>query len=396
VSVLNSVYDARPDLQAAFPNASASVVNYTPLVDWAAAVVSQQWADPAYSMLAPYGYWYILMETYNVRPDLQTAFPDAYTDFGEYTQLVDWAADVVQGAFSDGSYFTLASYGYWYVLMATYNQRSDLQAAFSQPYTSDTDFAGLVDWAATVVSGDVTTDSAYSALAPYGYWYSLMATYNERPDLQAAFPAATSNFTTFTELVSWASDVVTGQWTDSAYDLLAPFGYWYALMATYNDRSDLQITFPDAYANLGSYSELVQWAGAVVTDAYPDGASSTLSPFGYYYDLFTVYDGRVDLLAAFPDAFTNWESQVALESWAGAVVNGTFADSSQTTLAAFGYWYVLYGWVYDQRSDIQAAFPLALTEQGSSQGLLNWADDVATGSFPDPAESTLAPYSSFY
>jgi hypothetical protein len=59
--------------------------------------------------------------------------------------------------------------------------------------------------------------------------------------------------------------LVAGDWTDGAYSSLAPFGYWYELMATYNDRADLQAAFPDAYTDFAQYTGLVNWAGAVVT-----------------------------------------------------------------------------------------------------------------------------------
>jgi hypothetical protein len=395
VSELNAIYTNRSDLQEAFPNATTNLTNYTELINWAAGVATGSWADPSFSDLAPFGYWYVLMATYSGRADLQEAFPNATTNFTNFTELVDWAASVVDGSFVDGAYLSLASFGYWYALMATYNGRSDLQAAFPNAYTNSTEFEELVDWAGAVVTGE-TQDNAYASLAPYGYWYALMSTYNDRTDLQAAFPNATANFTEFTDLVDWASGVVTDQWSDSAASVLAPFAPSYVLMATYNGRPDLQATFPNAYQNFGSYTELVQWAGAVVTGAFSDNAEAALAPYGYFYTVMTVYDGRADLLAAFPDAFTNWTSQQALITWAGGVVTGNFSDSNQATLQTYAYWYALFGWVYDNRADLQTAYPLAPTDEGSSQGLTSWAEDVALGNFPDPAYTTLEPYASDY
>jgi hypothetical protein len=444
VTALYAVYSERPDLQAAFPQAHTNMTSYTELVSWAGGVAIGGY-DSAYSALAPYGYWYVLMEAYNGRSDLQAAFPNAYSNPASFAELVSWAGGVVMGH-SDSHYSVLEPYGYWYVLMATYNARPDLQAAFPSAYTNSTSFDGLVSWAGGVVVGG--SDSYYQVLAPFGYWYVLMATYNARPDLQAAFPSAYSNFTSYQELVRWAGGVVTGG-SDSYYPVLAPFGYWYVLMATYNGRPDLQAAFPVAYTNFPSYAGLISWAGEVVSGApdssyaalapfgywyalmevynyrsdlqssFPGALSNfasfaklvnwagwvsdtdsdiaylTLAPFGYYYNMMYVYDGRLDLQTAFPNAYTNWGSEVGLASWSGAVVNGTIRDSSEPTLQPYGYWFVLI-WVYDQRPGLQAQYPMVLTNEVSYHGLIAWADAVVSFEFPDPAYTTLAPFTLTY
>ncbi|MGA8711215.1 MAG: hypothetical protein WB786_08340 [Thermoplasmata archaeon] len=223
----------------------------------------------------------------------------------------------------------------------------------------------------------------------------LFTVYNDRPDLQAAFPDVSSNLTSYLGLVNWAGGVVTGEWTDSARTQLAPFGYYYALMLVYDGRSDLQAAFPDAFTSLGSYTLLVNWAGGVATGAWTDSASLTLAPFGYYYALILVYDGRSDLQAAFPDALTSLANFTQLVNWAGNVVNGTISDSAASTLTPFGYYYALM-MIYDSRSDLQAAYPSSFTDGTSYQGLLTWAKGVVTGAYEDSAYSTLEPFAASY
>lgn len=57
LAVLLDVFNARPDLQRAYPEVLDS--NFTALLLWAKAVVSGQISDPAYSILEPYAYYYL-------------------------------------------------------------------------------------------------------------------------------------------------------------------------------------------------------------------------------------------------------------------------------------------------------------------------------------------------
>jgi len=288
IAELYSVYDQRTDLQSAFPDANSSLASFTDLVDWAAWVMEAgPTGDSNYSTLAPFGWWYALMGTYNQRTDLQLAFPNAFTDFSNYIALLHWASWVdAAGSTSDSAYSTLASFGPSYTLMATYNGRPDLETAFPNADTNFTNFTDLVNWSSWVVAAGSGADSAYSMLAPYGYWYVLMGTYTGRADLRAAFPDAYTNFASFSDLVNWASWVVqVGSTADSANATLAPYAYWYVLVATYDGRADLQGAFAAANTNFDSYTQLVAWAVWVcATGPSSDNAYATLLPYQSIYD----------------------------------------------------------------------------------------------------------------
>jgi hypothetical protein len=394
VANLLTVYSQRPDLQAAFPDANSNFTNFTQLVTWAGSASIDLHIDSNNSTLEPFGYYYALMMFYNGRPDLQAAFPNAYTDPTAFAGLVTWAANAVNGATSDGAGAYLEPYGYYYLLMNEYNQRPDLQSAFPDAYSNATNYAELVSWAATVVTG-LSPDGAGSYLSPFGYYYELMATYNARPDLEAAFPNAYTNYTGFTGLVSWAGSVVTGVSADGANASLQPFGWYYALFEVYNSRPDLQVAFLSAYANFTNYRGLVAWAANAISGAATDGAGPTLAPFGYYYYLLQVYDERPDLQAAFPYAFSNATEYAGLVSWAETAIASGSTDGAGPYLQAYGYYYALLG-VYNGRPDLQSAFPSAYASATSYPGLLGWAKTVVDQDFPDGAYSTLLPYKAYY
>ena len=116
------------------------------------------------------------------------------------------------------------------------------------------------------------------------YYAALIGVYDARPDLQAAFPNATTNLTEYADLVNWAGGVVTGAFPDSDAPALAPFGYYYALMLVYDHRASLQVEFPGAFANDSSYQGLLGWANEVVEFEPGDPAYPTLLPFAAYYE----------------------------------------------------------------------------------------------------------------
>ena len=107
------------------------------------------------------------------------------------------------------------------------------------------------------------------------------------------------------------------------------------LLLVYDGRPDLQSSFPNAFSNFSNYEKLLVWAGEVVTGAFHDSALSALAPFGYYYALVLVYESRSDLQAAFPNAITNSVSYEELLDWAKGVVLEDFSDSSYATLLPF-------------------------------------------------------------
>jgi len=167
------------------------------------------------------------------------------------------------------------------------------------------------------------------------------------------------------------------------------------LYSVYENRGDLQYAFWNAFEDSSQYTLLVNWAGGVVTGAITDSNSSTLAPYAYYYALMYVYDGRADLQSVFPGAFTDSAQYTLLVNWAGGVVTNSFVDSDQATLTPFGYYYALMV-VYDGRADLQAAFPSAFTNATSYQHLLTWAKNVVTPLFPDSAYHTLLPFKASY
>ena len=112
----------------------------------------------------------------------------------------------------------------------------------------------------------------------------LLSTYYTRTDLQAVFPDSFSNKTSFRGLVNWAGGTVTHQWVDGAFNRLNGAGYWYDLMMTYNLRPDLQAAFPDAYSNQTSFQGLINWAHGVVTRAFPDASYPNLIFYASYYE----------------------------------------------------------------------------------------------------------------
>jgi len=285
-------------------------------------------------------------------------------------------------------------------LYSVYNDRADLQAAIPDAFTNFMNYTELVHWAAWVVEAGPTADGNYSTLAPFGYWYALMGTYTTRADLQTSIPDAFSNFTNYTHLVHWGAWMMAeGSTADSAYATLAPFGYWYVLMGTYSYRADLVTAFPEAYSNLTNFTELVHWAAWVTAaGSLADSAYVYLHPLGigYWYVMMATYTDRADLLAAFPDAYSNFASYTALVSWAGAVVNGTYTDSANATLQPYGYYYALVGLVYEHRADLKSSYPSVLTNYASYTGLLGWAKEVVTGAITDKAKSTLLPYATEY
>ena len=71
---------------------------------------------------------------------------------------------------------------------------------------------------------------------------------------------------------------------DEAKPILSVFGYYYALMWVYDGRGDLQAAYPTAFTDGGTYQELIDWARAVVLGQFSDSAYGTLYPFAASYE----------------------------------------------------------------------------------------------------------------
>ncbi len=263
--------------------------------------------------------------------------------------------------------------------------------------------AAVSGFTASVASGTVTIAGAAQNLpvteTPWTTGGAAITTlygvYNTESALQTEFPAVSSSLASFESLVNWAGSVVRGGTSSSANQTLVPYGYWYDLMSVYDQRGDLQYAYPNAFTVQANYSALLSWAGQVVTNVYPDGDSGLLTEYGYYYDLAYVYNSRGDLQAAFPNALTTPSEWNALLIWAGEVATNAFTDSSASTLAPYNYYYVL-AFVYNSRGDLQAAYPNALTSGASWAELVAWAQNVVNHKFPDSSYATLLPYAAEY
>jgi hypothetical protein len=173
-----------------------------------------------------------LLEIYGRRPDLQKAFPEA--DTREYANLIRWALGAAEGRWEDSdqstlqkhrqSYQSLADSGELAYLISLYDIRSDLQAAF--PEVKQGNYRNLVNWASGVVN-HLISDGYHQILLPYGYWYTLMTVYENRPDLQTAFPNAYTSPASYHNLLCWAKSVVEQKSQDSAYVIFAPYASSY-------------------------------------------------------------------------------------------------------------------------------------------------------------------------
>ena len=112
-----------------------------------------------------------LSSVYDSRLDLQNSFPGALSgNETSFLGLINWANGVVNHVFYDGSFETLKPYAWYYTLMATYNSRKDLQETYTNPYYNETNSNKLFCWANNVVSGQVLNQS-YSTLNQYASSY---------------------------------------------------------------------------------------------------------------------------------------------------------------------------------------------------------------------------------
>jgi phenylacetate-CoA ligase len=112
-----------------------------------------------------YGHLHTLLRLYDRRPDLQAAFPEARGDLPRLQRLIEWVT--VAGATIDGARYELEPYLPQFVLLKVYCSRPDLQqvmpAALGYPR-----FQSLINWAAR---WGISTDPAKTFLEPHAAWY---------------------------------------------------------------------------------------------------------------------------------------------------------------------------------------------------------------------------------
>ena len=188
VTDLLSVYDARPDLQDAFPNVDSSTgTDMNALLRWAGVFgVSED------STLAAHDAVYDTMWVFFFRSDISTAFPEA-NNGADVTRLLSWAS--TDGVAEEPA--ILGPHQEVYDLMRVYNERSDVAGAFPEALDAQ-NMDNLFTWAA---NHGVTENS--NILAQHDALYTIMDLYNIRTDVASEFPEA-QNAGDIVRLYSWA------------------------------------------------------------------------------------------------------------------------------------------------------------------------------------------------
>lgn len=234
---LMKIYDERSDLRTAYPEAN-NAVNTAHLYEWA-----ENYGVTEYKQsLAKYDHIYNLVTVYYSRPDLQSAYTEA-SNGNNLSGLLRWAGEYGTSEHKE----KLGKYDHIYDLMRIYQGRSDLQSAFPEAANGN-DLTNLLVWAS---NNGKNEDSRLSSRA---YIYDLINVYQSRLDLQSAFPEA-SNAENLSNLLAWA-----GAYGASEHpSVLGSYDAIYDLMRVYNDRPDLQSAFPEA-ANGNNLANLYCWA----------------------------------------------------------------------------------------------------------------------------------------
>jgi glycosyltransferase involved in cell wall biosynthesis len=119
ISALEYLYDLRSDLQQAYPEARDG--DYKRLIQWANMIIEQK--IDQHRLLSRYADWYrekseaswpdpmsALRWLYEVRPDLQKAYPEARG--GDYKRLIQWASMVIERKIDQ--HRLLSRYADWY------------------------------------------------------------------------------------------------------------------------------------------------------------------------------------------------------------------------------------------------------------------------------------------
>ncbi len=201
-------------------------------------------------------------------------------------------------------------------LLGIYYARPDLQAAY--PEAASGDMAGLIGWAWQYGTVDYPNDpnGPHAVLGPHAHTYALMHIWNQRPDLQAAYPEAASG--DMAGLIGWAWQYGTVDYPNDPngpHAVLGPHAHTYALITIYDVRPDLRTAYPEAVA--GDRAALTVWARDWGISDYPNdpnGPHAVLGPHAHTYALITIYDVRPDLRTAYPEAVAG--DHAGLSKWA--------------------------------------------------------------------------------
>ena len=334
-----------------------------------------------------------LLRIYHARPDLQAAYPEAGS--GDMTGLVRWAwqyGTTDYPADPNGPHAVLGPHAHTYALLSIYDARADLQAAY--PEAGSGDMTGLVRWAWQYGTTDYPADpnGPHAVLGPHAHTYALLSIYDARADLQAAYPEAGSG--DMTGLVRWAWQYGTTDYPadpNGPHAVLGPHAHTYALLSIYDARADLQAAYPEVVA--GDHAALTVWArdwGINDYPADPNGPHAVLGPHAHTYALLSIYDARPDLQAAYPEVVAG--DHAALTVWARDWgINDYPADPNgpHAVLGPHAHTYALLS-IYDARPDLQAAYPEVVA--GDLAGLIKWTRDRGVTDYP----LILGPYAHAY
>ncbi len=402
ISDLLSIYHARPDLQAAYPEAGSNN-DMTGLLRWAwqYGIVDYP-ADPngPHAVLGPHAHTYALLSIYDARPDLQAAYPEVVA--GDRDALTVWARDWGINDYPNdpvGPAAVLGPHAHTYALLSIYDARPDLQAAYPEVVAGDRD--ALTVWARDWGINDYPNDPVGPAavLGPHAHTYALLSIYDARPDLQAAYPEVVAG--DHTALTVWARDWGINDYPNDPVGpaaVLGPHAHTYALLSIYDARPDLQAAYPEVVA--GDHTALTVWARDWGINDYPNdpvGPAAVLGPHAHTYALLSIYDARPDLQAAYPEVVAG--DHTALTVWARDWGINDYPDDPVGPAAVLGphaHTYALLS-IYDARPDLQAAYPEAAS--GDMAGLTVWARDWGINDYPDdpvgPA-AVLGPHAHTY
>src|SRR3989442_14262083 len=343
----------------------------------------------------------VLTTIWKERSDLQKLYPEAgkgnLTGMKKWASTTGWNQDkrlaplIPAGkvpAYSQPS--PMPSYSLSNnVLLSVWEGRTDLQGIY--PEVKQGNFGNLKKWA-TKFGWD--EDERLAALIPAGKVPSylndvLLSIWKERSDLQISYPEAAQG--NLTNLNRWAT---TKGWDqDTRLSVLTPPSTVPSylndvLLSIWKERSDLQKSYPEAAQ--GNLTNLNRWATTKGWDQ--DKRLAVLIPTGkvpsYLNDiLLSIWQDRRDLQKAYPEvAYGNLDN---LKKWAT-----TFGWNEDYRLAVLippgkipSYLNHVLLLIWNERSDLQKAYPEAA--KNDLTNLKNWA--TTTGWNQDIRLAVLIP-----